>query len=341
MPGRKFVAAGSGYRYGFNGKEQDKETTGTSTYDYGFRIYNPALGRFLSVDPLTKSYPWNSTYSFAENDVIRSIDLDGLEKYVVTNYYNSLNQLTQTTITIVTDKKTGDKQDMNLRYDYGKQKGESVSQGYDVLIREVRENSKGNITTQYQRKKESELSTRELGILANGTKQEITGAALQPGFGGKELDGGQSITGAPPGFNEKQYELASYTLLVPVPPPARRAAPTQSQINTAVNNLAALIDLNSSTISNASRTAAANLGQLLLAAPGRAANLDVTFLDPTGANSFSTRKATNGSTFGTNVKSQIQAMANIIQRLSGKTITPSVYVTPTAGTNGASLTITR
>ena len=34
--------------------------------------------RFLSVDPLAKSYPWNSTYAFAENDVIRSIDLDGL-----------------------------------------------------------------------------------------------------------------------------------------------------------------------------------------------------------------------------------------------------------------------
>lgn len=42
------------------------------------------MARFLSVDPLAKSYPWNSTYAFAENDVIRSIDLDGLEKYIVT-----------------------------------------------------------------------------------------------------------------------------------------------------------------------------------------------------------------------------------------------------------------
>ncbi len=67
MPGRTVtlsVANGStqsGYRYGFNGKELDKEVAGTTTYDYGFRIYNPALGRFLSVDPLFKSYPWNST----------------------------------------------------------------------------------------------------------------------------------------------------------------------------------------------------------------------------------------------------------------------------------------
>lgn len=40
--------------------------------------------RFLSVDPLAQSYPWNSTYAFAENDVIRSMDLDGLEKLIMT-----------------------------------------------------------------------------------------------------------------------------------------------------------------------------------------------------------------------------------------------------------------
>lgn len=82
MPGRKFSGSDK-YRYGFNGKETDDET---STQDYGMRIYNPALGRFLSVDPLTAEYPWNSTYAFAENDVIRSIDLDGAEKDIVTIY---------------------------------------------------------------------------------------------------------------------------------------------------------------------------------------------------------------------------------------------------------------
>ncbi len=70
------------YSYGFNGKENDNEVvgTGSGTQDYGLRIYNPSLGRFLSVDPLSKEYPWNSTYCFAENDVIRNVDLDGAEK---------------------------------------------------------------------------------------------------------------------------------------------------------------------------------------------------------------------------------------------------------------------
>ncbi len=79
MPGREFSSGG--YRFGFNGKENDNEVKGNgSQQDYGFRIYCPALGKFLSVDPLTKSYPWNSPYAFAENDVIKNIDLDGLEK---------------------------------------------------------------------------------------------------------------------------------------------------------------------------------------------------------------------------------------------------------------------
>jgi RHS repeat-associated protein len=69
------------YRYGFNGKETDSET---DLQDYGFRIYNPSYGKFLSVDPLFPEFPWNSPYAFAENDVIRCIDLDGLENFIVT-----------------------------------------------------------------------------------------------------------------------------------------------------------------------------------------------------------------------------------------------------------------
>ena len=77
MPGRKYSNGGD-YRYGFNGKENDKDMDG-NCYDYGFRIYNPALGRFLSTDPLSKSYPWFTPYQFAGNSPITFIDLDGLE----------------------------------------------------------------------------------------------------------------------------------------------------------------------------------------------------------------------------------------------------------------------
>jgi RHS repeat-associated protein len=84
QPGRSFKPSASGiqpYRYGFNGKENDNEVKGEGNQqDYGMRIYDPRLGRFLSVDPLSWEYPWNSTYAFAENDPVDFIDLDGAEK---------------------------------------------------------------------------------------------------------------------------------------------------------------------------------------------------------------------------------------------------------------------
>jgi hypothetical protein len=48
--------------------------------DYGMRIYDPRVGRFLSVDPLTKSYPYYTPYSFAGNKPIAFIDRDGEEE---------------------------------------------------------------------------------------------------------------------------------------------------------------------------------------------------------------------------------------------------------------------
>ncbi len=77
MTGRSFSS--DKYRYGFNGKEKDKDINSLTAYDYGFRIYNPSIGKFLSVDPLSPKYPELSSYQFAENSPILYEDLDGLE----------------------------------------------------------------------------------------------------------------------------------------------------------------------------------------------------------------------------------------------------------------------
>ena len=72
------------YRYGYNGKENDNEVKGKGNQiDYGMRIYDPRLGRFLSVDPLTKSYPHYTPYSYAGNKPIVAVDLDGLEEKII------------------------------------------------------------------------------------------------------------------------------------------------------------------------------------------------------------------------------------------------------------------
>ena len=79
MPYRSFDSPQ--YRYGFNGKEKDEddEWGDLMHYDYGFRIYNPGIGRFLSRDPLKSEYPFLTPYQFASNTPIAGVDLDGLE----------------------------------------------------------------------------------------------------------------------------------------------------------------------------------------------------------------------------------------------------------------------
>ena len=81
MPGRSFSQSNA-YRFGFNGKENDSEIKGEGNQqDYGMRIYDPRLGRFLSVDPISREYPWYTPYQFGGNTPIQAIDLDGLEPY--------------------------------------------------------------------------------------------------------------------------------------------------------------------------------------------------------------------------------------------------------------------
>jgi RHS repeat-associated protein len=84
QPGRSYSQSNVGaYRYGFNGKERDDEVKGDGMQlDYGMRIYDPRLGRFLSMDPVTNEFPDLSPYQFASNMPIAAIDLDGLEAKV-------------------------------------------------------------------------------------------------------------------------------------------------------------------------------------------------------------------------------------------------------------------
>lgn len=80
MPGRQYALSGYDYRYGFNGKEGDDEVKGDDNQqDYGMRIYDPRVGRFLSVDPSDKKIPDLSPFSFAGNSTLWLKDKNGLE----------------------------------------------------------------------------------------------------------------------------------------------------------------------------------------------------------------------------------------------------------------------
>ena len=66
------------YKYGFNGMERDDEIKGSgNSYDFGARIYDPRVGRWLSLDPLMKKYPSLSPYNYVNNSPTNYIDYDG------------------------------------------------------------------------------------------------------------------------------------------------------------------------------------------------------------------------------------------------------------------------
>jgi RHS repeat-associated protein len=78
MPDRTIASAG--YRYGFNGKENDHDMSSDGMpQDYGERIYDPRVAKFLSVDPISANYPMLTPYQFASNRPIDGVDLDGKE----------------------------------------------------------------------------------------------------------------------------------------------------------------------------------------------------------------------------------------------------------------------
>jgi RHS repeat-associated protein len=62
----------------YNDKELWEEAD-LNWYDYGFRNYDPQIGRFPQLDPLTFDYPYLTPFQYASCDPITNIDVDGLE----------------------------------------------------------------------------------------------------------------------------------------------------------------------------------------------------------------------------------------------------------------------
>ena len=67
-------------KYTYNGKEFLDDLDIGWHYS-GFRVYDPAIGRFTSVDPIAEDFAFVSGFNYAENKPINSIDLHGLQSY--------------------------------------------------------------------------------------------------------------------------------------------------------------------------------------------------------------------------------------------------------------------
>ncbi|MDF3026939.1 MAG: hypothetical protein K0S23_1246 [Fluviicola sp.] len=68
------------YRYGFQGQERDDEIKGAgNSLNYEYRMHDPRIGRFFAIDPLAGKYPYWTPYAFSGNQVIHTVELEGLE----------------------------------------------------------------------------------------------------------------------------------------------------------------------------------------------------------------------------------------------------------------------
>ncbi len=100
LKGRNLKKSGvnKSFRFGFNGMEADDEVKGDgNSYDFGARMLDPRLGRWLTIDALSSKYPYLSPYSSNGDNPLIYKDING-------DYLDPANQDAQEFIDKTADK---------------------------------------------------------------------------------------------------------------------------------------------------------------------------------------------------------------------------------------------
>lgn len=74
------------YDYANNNKysyQNQEIQDGLNWYQFKYRMHDPVIGRFISIDPLAEKYENNSPYAFSENKVTSHVELEGLEAVTI------------------------------------------------------------------------------------------------------------------------------------------------------------------------------------------------------------------------------------------------------------------
>ena len=78
-------------RWRFNAKEEQASIACLPYLDYGARLYDPVIGRWMQQDPMATKYPHLSPYNFCGDNPVNYVDPDG--RKIVTRHFDKENQL--------------------------------------------------------------------------------------------------------------------------------------------------------------------------------------------------------------------------------------------------------
>ena len=133
------------YKYKYNGKELQDEL-GLNMYDYGARNYDPALGRWMSVDPFAEKYYDQSPYHIAGNNPIVFLDNNGKDYVITIDFDKGTITISATLYAVKSDVSAAqkaanhwNKQSGGFNYTFSDENGTKQNLGidYDISVSEV------------------------------------------------------------------------------------------------------------------------------------------------------------------------------------------------------------
>ncbi len=144
-------------RYQYNSKEWQNELS-LNLYDYGARMFDPAIGRWGVVDPLAEKYPGVSPYIYCFNNPINMVDLDGRDAiYIAFPKYRANGiPFTGHAGVLLIDNKTG----VTKYYEYGRYDKENKGLVRTVAISNVVIGKDGKPTSESLNKVMKQLSNK-------------------------------------------------------------------------------------------------------------------------------------------------------------------------------------